>query len=256
MRTRPTSYLASLVAATLIVGTATGAHAQSLSSESRSGDVPVKSLLTNTIDGFGHLKSPDSLGILAIGGAAAAAVHPADNEITEDFAHPGALRKTFKSGTYLGGTPLQLGAAFAVYGVGRALHHPCAAALGADLVSAGLMAQGLTLGLKALSQRERPDGSSGSFPSGHAAMSFASATVLQKHYGWKVGIPAYAVASYVAASRVQTDRHYASDVIFGAAIGLVSGRSITFGSQRFLFEPSASQHGAGLALSWAGPKNP
>ena len=38
-------------------------------------------------------------------------------------------------------------------------------------------------------------------PSGHAASAFTAATVLQRHYGLKTGIPAYAVAAYVAASR-------------------------------------------------------
>jgi membrane-associated phospholipid phosphatase len=214
----------------------------------------VKRLFTNTLDGFAHLKSPESITLLTMGAAAAAATHPADKEVSEDFAHPGGLRKTFKAGTYVGGTPLQLGVAFGVYGLGRAMHHPCAAALGADLVSAGLMSQALTIGIKSIAQRDRPDGGTMSFPSGHTAMAFASATVLQKHYGWKVGIPAYAVASYVGISRVQTDRHYASDVVFGAALGLVAGRSITFGSQRFNIEPNASKNGAGVALSWAGHK--
>jgi membrane-associated phospholipid phosphatase len=116
------------------------------------------------------------------------------------------------------------------------------------------MAQAMTIGIKVTARRQRPDGYSQSFTSGHAAMAFASATVLQKHYGWKVGIPAYAVASYVGISRVQTDRHYASDVIFGAAIGLVAGRSVTFGSERFVLGPTGSPHGAGVSLTWAGKK--
>ena len=54
--------------------------------------------------------------------------------------------------------------------------------------------------LKYTVRRERPDGSNNkSFPSGHAASAFATATVLQRHYGWKVGAPAYALGSYVAA---------------------------------------------------------
>ena len=98
----------------------------------------------------------------------------------------------------------------------------------------------------------RPDGSSrSSFPSGHASGTFASATVLQRHYGWKVGIPAFGVASYVAASRLAENKHYLSDVVFGAAIGLTAGRTVTFGmgSTRFEVSPMAARGGAGVQVS-------
>jgi membrane-associated phospholipid phosphatase len=39
-------------------------------------------------------------------------------------------------------------------------------------------------------------------------------------------MPAYAIASYVAASRIQSRRHYLSDVVFGAALGTVAGRTV------------------------------
>jgi hypothetical protein len=50
--------------------------------------------------------------------------------------------------------------------------------------------------------------------------------VLQRHFGWK-GALAYSVSAYVAASRLHENRHYLSDVIFGAAIGTVAGRTVT-----------------------------
>ena len=82
-------------------------------------------------------------------------------------------------------------------------------------------------------------------------MSFASATVLQRHFGWKVGLPAYAVASYVAASRVEMKRHYLSDVAFGAALGIVAGRSVTIGGRhQFLLAPMATPAGAGISVNW------
>ena len=92
---------------------------------------------------------------------------------------------------------------------------------------------------------ERPartsDGTEFSFPSGHSAATFASATVLQRHFGWKVGVPAFAVASYVAASRVQEKRHFLSDVAFGATLGIIAGRTVTVGrgEARFAVSPMA-----------------
>ena len=100
--------------------------------------------------------------------------------------------------------------------------------------------------------RERPDGSSRrSFPSGHSSGTFASAAVFQRRYGWKAGLPAFGVAAYVAASRLSENKHYLSDVVFGAAIGLTAGRTVTFGRGETQFElaPVATPGGALLQVS-------
>ena len=75
--------------------------------------------------------------------------------------------------------------------------------------------------------RERPDGSNAqSFPSGHASITFATATVLELHLGWRYSVLGYTVASYVAGSRLHDNRHWLSDVVFGAAVGTI-GRTVT-----------------------------
>jgi membrane-associated phospholipid phosphatase len=51
--------------------------------------------------------------------------------------------------------------------------------------------------------------------------------VLQEHYGWKLGVPAFAIAGYTAASRITDNQHWTSDVVFGAALGMVCGRTVT-----------------------------
>src|SRR5262249_47177001 len=113
----------------------------------------------------------------------------------------------------------------------------------------------LTFGIKEATRRARPEGSGFSFPSGHTTVAFASATVLQRHFGWKVGIPAYGVATYVAASRVQMKRHYLSDVAFGAALGIVAGRTVTVGrGHQLMLTPLASTDGPGLGFTWMGRK--
>ncbi|SEC30158.1 PAP2 superfamily protein [Tenacibaculum sp. MAR_2009_124] len=74
--------------------------------------------------------------------------------------------------------------------------------------------------LKLLIDKERPSGESlNSFPSGHTAISFASAAFFQKRYGWKVGVPAYVLAAYVGYSRITSDKHDKWDVLAGALIG-------------------------------------
>jgi membrane-associated phospholipid phosphatase len=61
-----------------------------------------------------------------------------------------------------------------------------------------------------------------SFPSGHAATSFAAATVLAGHYAWAAPA-AYSLAGAIALSRVVLEVHYPLDVIAGAALGSVVG---------------------------------
>lgn len=86
----------------------------------------------------------------------------------------------------------------------------------------------VTKKLKNWTDETRPDGSdTKSFPSGHTSASFAAAATLHKRYGWKYGVPAYAVASFVGVARVQADRHYVHDVLAGAAIGTAGGWFLT-----------------------------
>lgn len=89
-----------------------------------------------------------------------------------------------------------------------------------------ILMAGVVNGLKYTVCRGRPDGSSfNSFPSGHTATSFMSATLLHKEYGWKypwLSICGYSIATFVGASRVLNKRHWMSDVVAGAAIGIGS----------------------------------
>jgi membrane-associated phospholipid phosphatase len=102
--------------------------------------------------------------------------------------------------------------------------------------------------LKPTVNRQRPDGGSQSFPSGHSASAFAGAAFLQRRYGWSYGVPAYAVATFVAYSRVEAKRHYTSDVIVGGAIGLASNFVFTHRKPGFTLQPLVVPRGAGLTL--------
>ena len=86
---------------------------------------------------------------------------------------------------------------------------------------------GLTLGtvllMKPLTGKRRPDDERRTaFPSGHSASAFAGASFLGQRYGPSVGIPAYALAGVVAASRIASDQHFADDVLAGASIAQLS----------------------------------
>jgi membrane-associated phospholipid phosphatase len=86
---------------------------------------------------------------------------------------------------------------------------------------------GATYALKYSVNETRPNGGSESFPSGHSSISFCAAEFMRKRYGWEYGVPAYAAASFVAYSRVESGEHYAHDVIAGAAIGIASSYLFT-----------------------------
>jgi membrane-associated phospholipid phosphatase len=162
-----------------------------------------RQIFTSIFHDFRQLPSRESLGIAALGGIAAVGARTIDSDVTRHLPGSSGINSGFKAGAVLGGTPFALGAATATYAFGRVFDKPCGAALGADLIRAQVMAEALSTGVKEATRRSRPEGSGFSFPSGHTTVAFASATVLQRHFGWKVGAPAYGVAAYVAASRVE-----------------------------------------------------
>ena len=206
-------------------------------------------MFETTIDDFRRLPSQDTLMVLSIGGAIAAAGRSRDWDVTHGFSGT-QLRSTFQPGATIGGARAQIAGALATYAVGRVTRNKRVAGVGTDLIRAQLVAQTITAGIKLAARRHRPDGDEFSFPSGHSSVTFATATVLQRNFGWKAGVPAYALASYVAASRVQMKRHFFSDVAFGAAIGIVAGRTVTIGRgpARFAVAPTVSPNQAGVSF--------
>ena len=100
---------------------------------------------------------------------------------------------------------------------------------------AGITTLGATYILKYAVKKERPDRSDlHSFPSMHTSVSFTAAGFIQRRYGWKWGIPAYIVSTYVGWSRVYGKKHDWWDVAAGAVIGV--------GSSYIFTRPFARKH--------------
>ncbi|MBS7155034.1 MAG: phosphatase PAP2 family protein [Sanguibacteroides justesenii] len=97
--------------------------------------------------------------------------------------------------------------------------------LASDAFSALLMGSAVNI-LKQTTHVVRPDGSNDrSFPSGHTATAFMTATMLTKEYGHKspwIGIGAYTAASTTGLMRMANNKHWLSDVLTGAGIGILS----------------------------------
>ena len=245
-----------LAAAGLFVLVAADARAESRFPGCRNERVlPFKGLFSATLGDLKRLPTAQNAGILGLGGAGAWFSPPADGAVTNKLSNASQLEETLEPGAILGGFPLQAGGAFLTYGLGRAFKNDCVAAVGGELVQAQLIAQALTYGIKGTVRRARPEGGGFSFPSGHTTAAFASATVLQRHFGWKVGVPAYGAAAYVAASRVQGKRHYLSDVMFGAALGVVAGRTVTMpGGHKMSLGPIGTDFGPAAGFTLIGKK--
>ena len=98
--------------------------------------------------------------------------------------------------------------------------------LASAALSYGIMA-GLVNGIKYTASEMRPDGSTAnSWPSGHTATSFVGATMLHKEYGltrspW-FSVAGYGVATATGVMRILNNRHWISDVLSGAGIGIMS----------------------------------
>ena len=98
--------------------------------------------------------------------------------------------------------------------------------LASAAMSYGIMA-GFVNGIKYTASEMRPDGSTAnSWPSGHTATSFVGATILHKEYGltrspW-FSVAGYGVATATGVMRILNNRHWISDVLSGAGIGIMS----------------------------------
>jgi len=210
----------------------------------------------NLLDDMKHLPRRNSVYWLVGGGVAALAVHPLDDDVNRRLLGSD-ISNAFFPGKYVGSTEVQVGAALTTYIVGRKRHQTRVQHIGMDLLEAQLLTEGIVELTKVAVRRERPvnpDGSQAfgySFPSGHAAITFASATVLQQHLGWKAAVPTYALATYVAASRLHDNRHFLSDVVFGSTVGIIVGRSVTWhGRNTYTLAPVAVPGGLGAAIIW------
>lgn len=216
----------------------------------------LREVITDAIGDFRHVPTWHNLGILTTGAIGAASAWAADGDISLAMSSSDRLGSTLRIGEVAGGARTQLAAAIATYTLGRAIGHGRTASIGADLIRAQILTQSMTAAIKLSVGRDRPDGTQYSFPSGHSSVTFATATVLHQNLGWKVGIPAYGLATYVAASRVHDRRHFLSDVAFGAALGIVAGRAVTVGSGdlKFAVAPAPAAGGGAVSFTLVGSR--
>jgi membrane-associated phospholipid phosphatase len=210
----------------------------------------VKAMVKGLFVDFKYLPSRENALWAGVGGGLALAVHPLDDNVHSAVVGNSTAENFFKPGAVLGSLPMLLGSASIVYVVGRVKDEPKVSHVGMDLIQAIAMSEIITESLKYATRRERPDQSGAtSFPSGHAADTFAFATALERHLGWRYAVPAYILASYVATSRLPANRHWLSDVVFGSTVGIIAGRTVT-SNEAQAFPVVVNPIPGGVAVMW------
>jgi membrane-associated phospholipid phosphatase len=209
--------------------------------------------------------SLDSAVVLSVGATAAVLGSTWDSNLAREIATNTTLNKVlapgynaFEPGSRYGAFAFMLGGTYGVYAVGRLSGHPHVAVVGADLFRAQIVTQAWVQAIKFTVQRERPDQSNDvSFPSGHSAGGFAVAGVLTRHYGLKAAVPSLLGASYIAAARIHDNKHFLSDVIFGAAMGFAGARTVMLSNGRYglVVTPSLLASGVFIQAALVAPEH-
>jgi len=225
-----------------------------------SDDQPFTHLLRNLGTDFENLPTSTNAAIIGVGALGAIAVHRYDSPLSGWAKAQGPSSYT-RIGDVSGNAFTQAGVAIGTYAIGKLAHDDVAIHVGSDLIRGQLLNGIFTESLKFGVNRARPTGSAYSFPSGHSSASFTTAAILETHFGWGVGAAAYAAAGFIGWTRLRDDQHWFSDVVFGSAIGILAGHTVTWGHHGpVAVVPARTPHGGpAVIVMWtpgpAGARN-
>lgn len=214
-----------------------------------------------------QLDRPDQLAIAATTLAATAVLPEYDRRINRDSAED----QTFTEGSTANGDAVAVALGVAATGLGAA--HWIEGDGGRDaevLLQSFVLVDGVTEALKHTVRRRRPaDDGRDSFPSGHTSFAFTMATFLQRSIAADndglvdaLSYLCYAPALYVGIDRSEANRHWPTDIAFGAFLGVFltnvvwdahygePDRPGLFGVRGLRLEPELQPDGAGIALAW------
>ena len=226
-----------------------------------------KALASDTWDDFKAFPRRRSTWvILAIGAGGALLAHPVDDDVNARLVGKKSAKWFWAPGKIVGAAPTQAGVAVGLYAIGRYVVAPDPAApavegtsprtnkwshMGFDLLRAQIVSQTVVQATKFAVRRDRPTGVCCSFPSGHAAAAWAAASVVERHFGYRMALPTIVIASYVATSRLHENVHFLSDVLMGSAIGTAAGWTVvgSHGRSSFAFTPVPVRGGLAMQIS-------
>lgn len=211
------------IVATFIIG------GLSVHSSAAFGGMPEFSPLQDSHQAVNYFFDQQNLITLASATAAVAGAHQYDPSMREYFARQRRIGDLDRLGNEILGTGVPgFLTATGIWLWGnkyqKAYEVHAAQAQIETLVATGIV----TFVLKGATKRDRPDNSDKySFPSGHTSTMAASAMSLTEFYGWKIGVPMFALTALTAVSRMSEDRHWFSDTVAGASLGIYFGHAFS-----------------------------
>lgn len=173
-------------------------------------------------------------------------------EFTEMWGNSQLADNAFEAGEFVGQAIYPISASAAFWSIGRLARRRRLQAFGTDLFRAQAVSGLLTLALKTSINRPRPDGGVYSYPSGHTSSAFATAGVVYRHLGPRLGIPAFLLAGYVGFSRLQENKHFFTDIVAGGILGSYVGLKLggrRFADHRVTIAPAFSAESRDLVFS-------
>ncbi len=154
----------------------------------------------------------------------------------------------FDFGNFYGEGWVEGGLALGSWSIGALAENTGMQEFGRDCTEAIIMGTIFAWGGKLTVNRIRPNGLPFSTPSGHTIMAFCVAPIIDKYGGIKLGIPAYVLASITGLARVEDYWHYFSDVVVGAAAGIIIGNAVVYTPKDVTLTVAPGQVGVRLAF--------
>lgn len=192
---------------------------------------------------------------IGLGIGALAGLHEADPSVQRSFQPGRPLGRHFDDVMKWGANPFVLagGSLVSLAITELLMDAPKAARTSGAIFEALMLTESMTFALQLATHRGRPDASNNmSFPSGHTSGAFAIAAVTEGLYGPWFGVPAFALAGLVGASRLDSNKHVLTDVAAGALLGTLVGLGTAqFHQQeypKYFLAPTFGDRTAGLSL--------
>lgn len=177
-----------------------------------------------------YLNRDNLLVLLATTAATIAVRNTVDDQWEDHFDKHRSFKKEWgDTASILGNPGLHFAVAAAGYYYAINANDQKAYSASKALINA-LIINGLsTMLLKISANTESPNGENLAWPSGHTSSSFCFAAVMDTYYGHKVGIGLYLLAGFIGFERMDDGEHHFSDVLFGAVLGYIVGKSVSEG---------------------------
>jgi hypothetical protein len=196
----------------------------------------------------------------SLGGAIAVRQAIDDNVRDYQRDHPDRWGKASETLGILGEVQYQVPVLLGVYGYSLYSSNEELDELTKAIISAYTITGISTLTVKAITNTDRPsrewnDGHYG-FPSFHTSSTFSVAAVVEEYHGLRTALPVYALGGLIGWSRIDERDHDLSDVLFGAALGYVIGKSVARGHRERESQPRLMPYShplepaSGLAAEW------